>query len=69
MTNDSAVQDGSKRAKVHTVLATITIVLGAILLFYMVTVEDEPGAIPLALLVGGGVWLFVTRARIRSQHK
>lgn len=68
MPNDSAA-DGSRRARVHTVLATITILLGAILLFYMVTVEDEPGALPLFLLVAGGVWLFVTRSRIRSQHK
>jgi hypothetical protein len=54
---------------VHTALATVTIVLGAILLAYMVTVESEPGALPLLLLVVGGVWLLVTRARIRSQHK
>lgn len=69
MTNDSAGQDGSRKARVHTMLSTITIVLGAILLTYMVTVEDEPGALPLALLVGGGIWLFVTRSRIRSQNK
>lgn len=69
MDNDTAGGDAGRRAKVHTVLATITIVLGAVLLFFMITVEDEPGAIPLALLVGGGIWLFVTRSRIRSQHK
>ncbi len=69
MDSDSAGQDAGRKAKVQTVLATVTIVLGAILLFFMITVEDEPGAIPLALLVGGGVWLLITRARIRSQHK
>jgi zinc transporter ZupT len=69
MDNDSTAQDAGRRAKVHTALATVTIVLGAILLAYMVTVESEPGALPLLLLVVGGVWLFVTRARIRSQHK
>lgn len=69
MDNDSPGKDAGRKAKVHTVLATTTIVLGAILLFFMITVEDEPGAIPLALLVGGGVWLFITRSRIRSQHK
>lgn len=69
MINDSAGKDAGRKAKVHTVLATITFVLGAILLTYMVTVEDEPGALPLLLLVVGGVWLFVTRSRIRSQHK
>jgi hypothetical protein len=69
MDNDSTGQDTGRRAKVHTALATVTIVLGAILLAYMVTVESEPGALPLLLLVVGGVWLLVTRARIRSQHK
>jgi hypothetical protein len=69
MDNDSTGQDTGRRAKVHTALATVTIVLGAILLAYMVTVESEPGALPLLLLLVGSVWLFVTRAKIRSQHK
>jgi ABC-type uncharacterized transport system permease subunit len=31
----------------------IALVLGLILLIYMVTVEDEPGALPLLLIVSG----------------
>jgi zinc transporter ZupT len=69
MDNESTDQDSGRKTKVHTALAMVTIVLGAILLAYMVTVESEPGALPLLLLVVGGVWLLVTRARIRSQHK
>ena len=33
------------------------------LMVYMVTVESEPGALPLALIVGGLIWYFVARAR------
>ncbi|HEU4867158.1 MAG TPA: hypothetical protein VFV09_05455 [Actinomycetota bacterium] len=69
MGNDSTGRDAGRKVRVHTILSTITIVLGAILLTYMVTVEEEPGALPLLLLVVGGVWLFATRAKIRSQHK
>jgi hypothetical protein len=55
--------------RVHTLLSVLTIVLGAVLLVYMVTVESEPGAIPLLLIVVGIGWYFVTRARARSQHE
>ena len=42
----------------------ITLV-GIALMVYMVTVESEPGALPLALVVGGLVWYFVARGRAR----
>lgn len=34
-------------------IPAIALVLGLILLIYMVTVEDEPGALPLLLIVSG----------------
>lgn len=34
-------------------IPAIALVLGLILLVYMVTVEDEPGALPLLLIVSG----------------
>jgi hypothetical protein len=37
--------------------STIALVLGLVLLVYMVTVEDEPGALPLLLIVSGMVGL------------
>ena len=55
--------------RVHTLLSALTILLGAVLLIYMVTVESEPGAIPLLLIVVGTGWYFITRARARSQHE
>jgi hypothetical protein len=40
--------------------------LGAVLLVFMITVEDEPGALPLALVVGGTAWFLLVRRRVRS---
>jgi hypothetical protein len=55
-----------RNQKVQSVLSTITIILGLVLLAYMVTVEDEPGALPLLLIVVGIGWKLVTRFRVRS---
>jgi hypothetical protein len=52
--------------RIHTWLAAAVLCLGAALLAFMVTVEGEPGALPLGLLLVGGVWLAVVRWRGRS---
>jgi hypothetical protein len=48
-------------------LSLATMCLGLALLVYMVTVEDEPGALPLAMIVLGSLWHFVDRTRLRSR--
>jgi hypothetical protein len=35
-------------------------------LIYMISVEGEPGAIPLLLIVGGTGWYFISRTRPQS---
>lgn len=55
----------SRRLLVHTVLSLLTIMLGIGLLIYMITVEDEPGALPLSLIAGGIGWLVIARRRLR----
>lgn len=42
-------------------LAISVILIGAGLLAYMVLVEGEPGALPLALVIGGGLVLWLGR--------
>lgn len=42
------------------------IVTGFILLIMMIYTEDEPGAIPLLLLVIGTGWYFLTRFREKN---
>lgn len=39
--------------------------VGLALMGYMIVVEDEPGALPLALLVVGAVWFYLARRRQR----
>ncbi len=57
----------SQSLKIGKVLSIITIVLGLALLIFMIKVEDEPGALPLFLILVGTVWFFVNRVRIRRQ--
>ena len=45
------------------IASALVLGLGLVLLAYMVTVESEPGAIPLALVLLGSIGLFVTRRK------
>lgn len=54
---------------VQAVLSALTVVLGVALLVYMVTVESEPGAIPLLLIAAGTGWFLVIRRRARAHSK
>ncbi|AKP50564.1 hypothetical protein CA2015_1115 [Cyclobacterium amurskyense] len=48
-------------------LSLLTIFLGILLLILMITVEDEPGAIPLLLIIIGTVWYFINKSKIKKQ--
>ncbi len=52
--------------RIHFILSSLLIVIGAILLAFMVTVESEPGAIPLLILLIGIGWSLITNFRMRS---
>ena len=54
---------------VHKVLSVLTIAIGLLLMTYMITVESEPGAIPLLLVVVGTGWYFITRRRTQSHPR
>lgn len=56
-----------KKLKVHKLLAVLSFSLGLLLMIYMVLVEDEPGAIPLLLIVLGLGWYFIIRTQIKSK--
>lgn len=53
--------------KIQFILSSIVIAVGILLLIFMVTVESEPGAIPLALIVTGVSWNFVIRRKSKSK--
>lgn len=41
-------------------------VLGVALLLFVITVEDEPGAVPLLMIVASALWAMVLRVRARK---
>ena len=46
----------------------LILLLGAILLIYMITVEDEPGALPLVLIITGMVFLIINWLKIKKAN-
>lgn len=68
MTTGDTGQDAGRKLKVQMRLSVIIIVIGLALMIFMITTEDEPGALPLLLIVLGTGWHLVTRARIRSHR-
>lgn len=58
----------SKKLKMHKLLSIITTVIGIALLVLMIVIEDEPGAIPLAIIVTGTGWYYFTRSKILKQQ-
>lgn len=59
----------SQTQKINRVGSTLTIGLGIILLIYMITVEGEPGALPLFLTIIGAVWFLINRYLIKKQYR
>ncbi|MEP1152760.1 MAG: hypothetical protein JXR20_01300 [Balneola sp.] len=45
-------------------LSILMIITGVLLMGFMIVVEDEPGAIPLLLLIIGTAWLFYIKRKI-----
>lgn len=63
MRTKGEAQEIGGQGRMQRMLSLSPTAAGAVLLAYMVTVESEPGAIPLLLIVGGTAWLLVTRIR------
>lgn len=55
-----------KNHKTQLRISTVVLIIGLVLLVYMVIVESEPGALPLAMVLGGLVWNVVVR-RMRGK--
>lgn len=58
--------ENSKKLKMHKMISLLITLVGIALMTYMIIVEDEPGAIPLLLVLGGTIWYFYTRSKTRS---
>lgn len=55
-----------KKLRMHKRLSILIIVIGVVLMLYMIAVEDEPGGIPLLLIVLGVGLYIITRIRMRA---
>jgi hypothetical protein len=55
------------KLRLHTLLAATLTLLGMALVAFMVVVESEPGALPLAMVLAGSAWLGITRWRARRR--
>lgn len=63
----SAVE--SKKIKMQSIFAVITVVIGILLMIMKIYEDSEPGAIPLLLIFCGIGLYFIKRTRFRSQQK
>ncbi len=57
-----------KNLKIASLLSALTIAIGMVLMIFMILVENEPGVIPLLLIIVGTGWHFIIRHNSRSQH-
>lgn len=56
----------NQKLKLGKMLSVLTIILGTALMIYMITVENEPGALPLALIIIGIVWLIINQYQTKK---
>ena len=56
----------SQTLKISQIIASIMLFLGICLLVFMITVEGEPGALPLILILLSTIWLFVLRYKSKK---
>lgn len=56
----------SQKLKLGKMLSGLIILLGTALMIYMITVEDEPGALPLILIIIGTVWFMINPYQIKK---
>ncbi|HET8860879.1 hypothetical protein [Marivirga sp.] len=58
----------SQNLKSFRVLFIVIILIGLGLMIFMITVEDEPGALPLLLIVLGTISLIINQIKIKKQN-
>ena len=58
-----------KKINLQKITSLLILALGIVLLAFMIIVEDEPGAVPLFMILLGGGGYFYTRFKRRSIKK
>lgn len=52
-----------QKQKIYKFILFLTMLLGLLLMIYMIKVEDEPGALPLLLIIIGAVGLILNKIK------
>lgn len=55
------------KLKTQSLISALIIVVGIALMAFMIITEDEPGVIPLLIIVTATGWYVYSRSKIRSQ--
>lgn len=58
-----------KKQKIIQIISVLVCILGIGLLSYMITVESEPGALPLLMVIVGAIGILLTRNKQQSLKK
>jgi hypothetical protein len=58
----------STHLRAQRAIALAVVVLGGVLMAAKIHADSEPGALPLALVLGGVAWLAITQWRLRNRH-
>jgi cbb3-type cytochrome oxidase subunit 3 len=53
----------NNKYNIHKISSLTVVFIGLVLLIYMITVESEPGALPLFLLLFGVVWFVINQKK------
>ena len=67
MTTNRTLPANRSASALHTLVPLLIAAIGLGLLGYMISVEGEPGAVPLLLIVVGVGWFVTARFRTRRQ--
>ncbi len=67
MNTPSTIQPTSRKLVVHTALSLLVTAIGVAGVLYMIFVEDDPAAVPLALIALGIGWFIIARVRLRPR--
>lgn len=59
---------GNRKTFGKIALPMIVVILGLVLLVLNIVMEDEPGAVPLAITLAGATWILIQRLRLRKKN-
>ncbi|MBO6622179.1 MAG: hypothetical protein JJ892_14130 [Balneola sp.] len=60
-------KESHQKPSAQRTLPIILMALGLLLMIFMITVEDEPGGIPLLMILSGIVWFSITRFKSKTK--